>query len=162
MSDYMRSVLCFAASSLAKALRRATPTDEQVGRFGLGGWNTTADWLWKPGNYALWANFSASAGPLSEIPQAAMNLWFAPTGSDRSVQDGLWPHRPEGATPTGDLKVGVASLVQLHWQLASPMGNATAFDDATNELCNHMMQSTTRQRRRRTWRSNPRRGSTDR
>lgn len=142
----MRSVLCFAASSLAKALRRATPTDAQVGQFGLGGWNTTADWLWKPGNYAHWANFSASAGPLSEIPQAAMNLWFAQPGA---VDDGLWPHRPEGASQ----KVGVASLVQLHWQLASPKGNATAFDDATNELCNHMLQSTKRQRRRSTWRT---------
>ena len=143
----MRSVLCFAASSLAKALRRATPTDSQVGQFGLGGWNTTADWLWKPGNYAHWAEFSASAGPLSEIPQAAMNLWFAQPGSDRSDQDGLWPHRPQGQDP----QVGVTSLVQLHWQLASPMGNATAFDDATNELCNHMLRA--ERRTRRTWRS---------
>ena len=142
MSDYMRSVLCFAASSLAKALRRATPTAEEVGRFGLGGWNTTASWLWEPGNYARWANFSAQSEPLREIHSAAKNLWFAQpqTGAE---DDGLWPHRPTG--PSGvSPKVGVASLVQLHWQLASPKGNATAFDDATNELCNHMMQSKTR------------------
>lgn len=136
MSDYMRRVLCFSASTLAKALRGAVPTPED----GLSGWNTTAGWLWEPGNYEKWADFSAQAEPLRDIQNAAKNIWFvtntttkgakAPTGARSSgiAADGLWPWgQPQDV-------VGAVNLVQLHWQLAS--NNAQAFESATSALCN--------------------------